>query len=90
MHEMSLVRGIVKRVIELAETEGAVRVLRVVLKLGPLAHVEPGHLAEHFHEEARGTVVEGADIIIEQTDELHELSIESVDLLVDSEMLESD
>jgi Zn finger protein HypA/HybF involved in hydrogenase expression len=50
------------------------------LKLGPLAHIEPDHLREHFVEAARGTLADSARLEIETTDDLHELTLESLDV----------
>jgi len=80
MHELSLLRGLFKQIEELAVQNRAERVTVVRLKLGPLAHIEPNHLREHFAESARGTVAENARLEIETTDELHELSLESVEI----------
>jgi Zn finger protein HypA/HybF involved in hydrogenase expression len=52
----------------------------VRLKLGPLAHIEPDHLREHFRDAVRGTRAEGARLEIAVTDELHELTLESIDV----------
>jgi hydrogenase nickel incorporation protein HypA/HybF len=80
MHEMSLLRGLLNQIEELARQNRATRVRVVRLKLGPLAHIEPDHLREHFVEAARGTVADGARLDIETTEELHELSLESLDV----------
>ncbi|MFO0808364.1 MAG: hydrogenase maturation nickel metallochaperone HypA [Gemmataceae bacterium] len=80
MHEMSLLRGLLAQIDELARKNGAGRVCVVRLKLGPLAHIEPDHLREHFVEAARGTVAEDAHLDIETTEELHELTLESIDI----------
>ena len=83
MHEMSLLRGLLHQIEVTARRNGARRVSVVRLKLGPLAHVEPDHLREHFVEAARGTVAEGARLEIETTEELHELTLESIDIACD-------
>lgn len=80
MHEHSLLRGLMAQIEALARQHGAARVTVVRLKLGPLAHIEPDHLREHFVEAAVGTVVAGARLDIETTDDLHELTLESVDV----------
>jgi hydrogenase nickel incorporation protein HypA/HybF len=85
MHEMSLLRGLLHQITSLARQNGAGRVTVVRLKLGPLAHIEPEHLREHFVESARGTVAEGAHLDIETTDELHDLTLESIDIAGDSD-----
>ncbi|HEU5298955.1 MAG TPA: hydrogenase maturation nickel metallochaperone HypA [bacterium] len=64
-HELSLMAGLVTRLETLARAEGAVRVTRVVLRLGALAHGSPEHMREHFAAAARGTVAEGAEVAFE-------------------------
>jgi hydrogenase nickel incorporation protein HypA/HybF len=80
MHELSLVRGLVQQIDALAGQNAASRVTVIRLKLGPLAHIEPGHLREHFVEAARGTLAATARLEIETTEELHELTLESIDI----------
>ena len=80
MHEMSLLRSLLAKIEELARENGSRRVTVVRLKLGPLAHIEPDHLREHFVEAASGTLAEGARLDIETTTDLHELSLESIDV----------
>ena len=80
MHEHSLLRGLMAQIDELARQNHGKRVRVVRLKLGPLAHIEPGHLREHFGESAKGTVAEGACLEIETTEDLHELTLESIDV----------
>jgi hydrogenase nickel incorporation protein HypA/HybF len=81
MHEMSLLRGLLNQIEAAARRHGAARVSVVRLKLGPLAHIEPDHLREHFVEAARGTLADSARLEIETTDELHELTLESLDVV---------
>lgn len=80
MHEHSLLRGLMNQIEALARQHGAARVTVVRLKLGPLAHIEPDHLREHFVDAAVGTAAEGARLEIESTDDLHELTLESIDV----------
>jgi hydrogenase nickel incorporation protein HypA/HybF len=82
MHEMSLLRGLLAQIEATARRNGADRVSVVRLKLGPLAHIEPGHLREHFTAAARGTIADSARLEIQTTDELHELTLESMDVEV--------
>jgi hydrogenase nickel incorporation protein HypA/HybF len=83
MHETSLLRGLLHQIEVLARRNATERVTVVRLRLGPLAHVESDHLREHFAETARGTVAEGARLEIETTEELHELTLESIDVACD-------
>ncbi len=80
MHEMSLLRGLLAQIDDIARKNGAKRVIAVRLKLGPLAHIEPDHLREHFVDAARGSVAEAARLDIETTEALHDLTLESMDI----------
>ena len=80
MHEMSLLRGLMNQIETVARENGAQWVRVVRLKLGPLAHIEPDHLREHFERAARGTIAESTRLEIEATDELHELTLESIEI----------
>jgi hydrogenase nickel incorporation protein HypA/HybF len=60
MHEKHLTEDLVRKLEDLAEEEGAARVLRVGVCLGALSHFTLGHFREHFAEAAAGTLAEGA------------------------------
>jgi hydrogenase nickel incorporation protein HypA/HybF len=66
MHEMSLVRGLVRQLDEVARAHGARRVIRVRVGLGVLSHLSPEHVREHFAHVSKGTVAEGAalDVVL--------------------------
>lgn len=80
MHEHSLLRGLMAQIDAVARQHGAAHVRIVRLKLGPLACITPDHLREHFVEAARTTVAEGAQLEIAVTEELHDLTLESIDV----------
>jgi len=62
MHERTLIRDVMRRIVEVAAAEGAVRVTRVEVRLGALSHFTPDHFREHFDDAARGTVAAGASV----------------------------
>jgi hydrogenase nickel incorporation protein HypA/HybF len=62
MHERALMRDLVGRIDELAETEDATAVTRISVRLGALSHFTPDHFREHFEDAARGTRAEGAEV----------------------------
>ena len=62
MHEIGLVRDIVRRIEAVAAEHGARRVTRIRVRLGALSHLDPDHFREHFAEGARGTVAAGAHL----------------------------
>ena len=64
MHETGIVRDMVRRLEAVARDAGATRVAGVAVRLGALSQFSPEHFREHFDEEARGTVAEGAALSI--------------------------
>jgi hydrogenase nickel incorporation protein HypA/HybF len=88
-HELSLLSSVLARVEEIARSEGAACVTRVTLRLGALVSCSPDHLREHFVEASRGTVAEGADLIVEVQSDLmaphsHEVILDTLDIEVES------
>ena len=68
MHEMSLAREVVAIACAAARAHDAGRVLRVRLRIGALAPVEPDALGFCFEAAARGTAVAGAALAIIHTE----------------------
>lgn len=71
MHEMSLINDLMAKILRVARDNGAARVRSVTLQLGPLAHISPEHLREHFVEAAVGTVAEHAALVVETLTDIH-------------------
>ena len=71
MHEMSLINDLMTKIARVACDNGATRVRAVTLQLGPLAHISPEHLREHFAEAARGTLAEHAELVVETLADIH-------------------
>ncbi len=65
MHELSLCRGILRTLERSAVDEGFVRVLRVRLRIGPMAAVDERALRFSFEVAGRGGLAEGASLAIE-------------------------
>ena len=91
MHEQTLMRDVMSRIDEIARDEGAIRVIRVRVRLGALSHVTPAHFCEHFEDAARGTLAEGAAVDAEvvgdaRSARAQDVVLESVEIeLPDSE-----
>jgi hydrogenase nickel incorporation protein HypA/HybF len=88
-HELSLLSRVLARVDEIARSEGASCVTRVAVQLGALVPCSVEHLREHFTEASRGTVAEGADLVVEVQADLmaphaHEVLLDSLDIEVES------
>lgn len=67
MHELGLVRSIVDIVTGSAEESGAKQVKRVYLRVGKARDVVPELLDIAFAHLAKGTVAEGAKLVVTQT-----------------------
>jgi hydrogenase nickel incorporation protein HypA/HybF len=53
---------LVRKVLAVAEAEGATSVARIRVRLGALSHFTPEHFVEHWVDASRGTVAEGAEV----------------------------
>lgn len=85
MHETGVVRDLIRRLEKAAQDAGAQRISRAHVWLGALSQFSAKHFREHFEDEARGTLAEGAQLDIEESsDTFHpsaqHLLITSVDL----------
>lgn len=85
MHEFSLMADLLRKIEQLAKDAGADKVTAVKVKLGALSHVTPDHFREHFQEAIVGTVAEGAQLEVEQSEDEHDANaqdilLESVDI----------
>jgi len=72
MHEKGVTESLVKKIIELAGREKATRVSKVSVKLGALSHMSPSHFKEHFDIAAVGTLAENAEIVAEESHDIHD------------------
>lgn len=82
MHEMSLIHDLMRKIETIAREQNAARVAGVKVRLGALAHISVGHFREHFEEESKGTIADGARLdVVELTDENDP---QAQDILLDS------
>lgn len=65
MHELSLARALAEEIERIAAREGAARALRVTVRAGALAGVDPEALRFAFPIAAEGTVAADAELVIE-------------------------
>lgn len=87
MHETGIVRDLVRRLQAAAVEAGATRISGAHVWLGALSQFSSEHFREHFEEESRGTLAEGAKLEIETSDDpLHpsaqHVMMRSIDLEV--------
>ncbi|MBT8042682.1 MAG: hydrogenase maturation nickel metallochaperone HypA [Kiritimatiellales bacterium] len=65
MHELSLAQGLVEQLRQTAEAEGATRVTSVTVVIGNYSGVEPDAFEFAFPFATEGTLVDGAELIID-------------------------
>jgi hydrogenase nickel incorporation protein HypA/HybF len=80
VHERALMRDLLARVDEVARADGAARVASVRVRIGPLSHFTPEHFREHFADAARGTIAEGASVVVASDAAGADVVLESVEL----------
>jgi hydrogenase nickel incorporation protein HypA/HybF len=78
MHETGLIRDLVHRLEAAALDAGAGKVSGVEIWIGALSQMSPEHFREHFEEEIRGTVADGASLTIERSDDIDDPRAQSV------------
>ena len=66
MHELAIAEAVLKTAVPAAEKSGAARILEIRMRIGELSGVIPECLAECFGYAARGTMAEGAALVIER------------------------
>jgi hydrogenase nickel incorporation protein HypA/HybF len=67
MHELSICLSLLDQVSEIAGQQGATRVDRIHLRIGPLAGVEPALLHSAWPLAAAGTIADAAELVIESS-----------------------
>lgn len=70
MHEEALLRDLLRKVEELARANGARHVGGIRLWVGALAHLSEPQVRERWDLLTRGTVAEGARLVVELSDDL--------------------
>ena len=86
MHELGLLRGLMKRIDSIADENQAESVTCVRVRIGALAHISGDHFREHFEQAARNTRAQDARLeVVELTDTTHpdaqEIVLDSIDVV---------
>jgi hydrogenase nickel incorporation protein HypA/HybF len=61
---------LVRKVLAVADAEGATSVVRIRVRLGALSHFTPEHFVEHWVDASRGTLAEGGEVTATMDDDL--------------------
>lgn len=90
MHEMSLMRDLMRQIEGLADRENALAITSIKLTLGALSHFSAEHFRAHFGQVSPGTRAEGAALEITISDDVHDANaqgvlIESIEVEVESD-----
>jgi hydrogenase nickel incorporation protein HypA/HybF len=67
VHELSICQALLNQVAEIAAAQGADRVSRITIEVGPLAGVEPALLVNAFAIARAGSCAAGATLLFEAT-----------------------
>lgn len=67
MHELAVTEGMLKVVLRHAELNQAKQVLGITLKIGEMSDIVDEWLQRYFDYLSRGTIAEGAQIVIERS-----------------------
>lgn len=80
MHETSLMKRLLEAIEKVAKENRACRVTKVYVTIGALANITPQHLREHFDRAVKGTLAEGAQLIVQVSEEMRDSSALGVQL----------
>ena len=67
MHEMHLLTDLLNDLLKNAKENQANKITKVYLKMGTFTEINEDILRHYFKEHAKGTIVENAEIAIEQS-----------------------
>lgn len=85
MHESSLMKDLLRKIVEIADENGSDLIASVTVRLGALSQISPEHFREHFDHAVSGTIVESAELRVEISTDLtdpqaQKVVLESVEL----------
>jgi len=67
MHEFRLIKDLMNDIVSRGEREGAKKVTSVKVRMGEYTEIDPEILRFYFSENSKDTIIDGAEIIIEQS-----------------------
>lgn len=65
MHELSMMRDLVHKAEAVVKESGGVGATEVIVRRGALTHMSTAHLKQHFEWVVHGTLLDGAELTIE-------------------------
>lgn len=67
MHEMHLLNDLLQDIVKHANDNQAKKVTKVYLRMGEFTEINEDILRNYFIEHAKGTIVAGAEVVIEKS-----------------------
>lgn len=87
MHETGLLKDMLRQISVLAKCENANRIAAITVQLGALTQISPEHFREHFDIESKGTIAEGASLVIELNNDIQDPQAQEI-ILKDIEIFD--
>lgn len=81
MHEFSMINSLLNKVKQIATDNDAQSVSSVNVRIGALAHISADHFREHFIAGSRGTIMESAELVIEESADTDDPEAQSILLI---------
>ena len=78
MHEASIMNDLMGKITDIAKQEGVSRITCVDVWLGALSHMSADHFREHFEESSKGSLAEGARLVVECSDDIRDPNAQSI------------
>lgn len=89
MHEFSLIKDLIRKIMAIAQEQHARKVTSVTVKLGALSQISTEHFREHFIHGSQGTIAEGAQLHINILNDINvpmaqDVTIENIEVIENS------
>jgi hydrogenase nickel incorporation protein HypA/HybF len=78
MHEFNLINNLLRKAETVALNNQAHRITRVTVRLGSQAHISEAHFRDHFSLASQGTMAEGAELVIETSQDFDDPNAQDI------------
>ena len=80
MHEIGLIKDVIRKIEEVAEQNRAQKVISAKVKLGKLQEITPENFLLLFEHQSKGTRAEGVRLELDEDLLSHDLILESIEV----------
>ena len=81
MHEMSLFNGLIEKLKSVSLENDSAKILKVEVEIGALANISKEHFREHFLDFTKGTVADGAELVVHSNQNIYDRYSQEIRLL---------